>query len=107
MNEGFSFTKAIADKFDVAGMFGIENVDDYDLGPIITRHLTPNLTVYNKRINEQVSYELWVLWLPLCVLIFPLFKANIKLDELVGPAIGKPLEIACVWLLLLININSL
>ncbi|KAG2173266.1 hypothetical protein INT43_004640 [Umbelopsis isabellina] len=69
LNDGFSFTKAIADKFDVAGMFGIQNVDDYDLGPIITRHLTPNLTVYNKRINEQ---------------------ANLKLDELVGPAIDEP-----------------
>ncbi|CAM0138573.1 unnamed protein product [Umbelopsis sp. WA50703] len=60
LNDGFSFTEAIADKFDVAGMFGIKDVEKYNLGTIITRHLTPNLT------------------------------ANIKLDELVGPAIEEP-----------------
>jgi hypothetical protein len=55
LNDGFSFTEAIADKFDVAGMFGIKDVEKYNLGTIITRHLTPNLTVFNKRINEQAS----------------------------------------------------
>ncbi|KAG2173265.1 hypothetical protein INT43_004639 [Umbelopsis isabellina] len=70
LNESFSFTKAVADKFDVLGMFGIESDEKYLTAPsIITRYLTPSLTLYNKRINNQI---------------------NLKLDELVGPAKDEP-----------------
>jgi hypothetical protein len=55
LNDEFSFKDAIADKFDATGMIGIHDKTKYDrLNAIITRHLTPNLNVFNKRVNEQV-----------------------------------------------------
>jgi hypothetical protein len=56
LNDDFSFSKAVADKFDAAGMIGIYNPEKFDrLTTIITRHLTPNLNAFNKRVNEQVK----------------------------------------------------
>ncbi|KAH8552678.1 cytochrome P450 [Umbelopsis sp. PMI_123] len=70
LNDDFSFTKAVADKFDATGMIGINNPEKFDrLTTIITRHLTPNLNAFNKRVNEQVL---------------------LMLDKLVGPTEGEP-----------------
>ncbi|KAG2177626.1 hypothetical protein INT44_008140 [Umbelopsis vinacea] len=70
LNDDFSFKDAIADKFDAAGMIGIHDSKKYErLTTIITRHLTPNLNVFNKRANEQVLF---------------------MLDKLVGPANVEP-----------------
>jgi hypothetical protein len=89
LNDDFSFTKAIADKFDVAGMFGIKNVEKYDLlNTIITRSLTPNLNVFNNRINEQVGY-----WRHLYTKLCFFFKKNFVADVDYARQIGW----SCYW----------
>jgi hypothetical protein len=90
LNDDFSFKDAIADKFDAAGMIGIHDIKKYErLTTIITRHLTPNLNVFNKRANEQVImlYHTLQTFLRHIFLICYL-QVKFMLDKLVGPAEG-------------------
>jgi hypothetical protein len=59
LSEHFSLPAATEDVIDIMPMIGIKDKWRYaqDAGFLVTKHLTPNLKNYTKRVTEQVYLQ--------------------------------------------------